>query len=168
MRDERALAKKEKRDHNFISLCREWGGVSVAYRKKLTDSPAYRLNHEEVEKALEEGIGFIENMTPLEAVKDQYGAVESIIFKRGNGETVKLPARSVMVAAGTSPNTIYEREFPGTFKMDEKRNFFKKFRAEKVADQWKLVEAQPGAAPADARKPAGAWSALHHLAATRL
>src|SRR2546421_4055739 len=26
-----------------------------SYRKKITDSPAYRLNHEEVEKCLEEG-----------------------------------------------------------------------------------------------------------------
>ncbi len=141
VREERAIAKKEKRQPNFIKLCREWGGVSVAYRKKLTDSPAYRLNHEEVEKALEEGIGFIENMTPIEAIKDRYGAVEALIFKRATGETITLPAKSVMVAAGTSPNTIYEREFPGSFKMDDRGNFFKKYRAEKSADQWNLVEA---------------------------
>jgi len=141
IREERVLAKKEKRQPNFIKFCREWGGVSVAYRKKLTDSPAYRLNHEEVEKALEEGIGFIENMTPVEAVKDSYGAVEAIIFKRASGETLTLPAKSVMVAAGTSPNTIYEREFPGSFKLDDRGNFFKKFRAEKAEESWKLVEA---------------------------
>jgi len=141
IREERAKAKKEKRQPNFIKFCREWGGVSVAYRKKLTDSPAYRLNHEEVEKALEEGIGFIENMTPVEAVKDSYGAVEALIFKRGNGETVTLAAKSVMVAAGTSPNTIYEREFPGSFKLDDRGNFFKKYRAEKANNQWKLIEA---------------------------
>ncbi|NBX67621.1 MAG: pyridine nucleotide-disulfide oxidoreductase [Proteobacteria bacterium] len=140
IREERAQAKKEKRQPNFIKLCREWGGVSVAYRKKLTDSPAYRLNHEEVEKALEEGIGFIENMTPTEAIKDQYGAVEALVFKRANGENVTLPAKSVMVAAGTSPNTIYEREFPGSFKLDDRGNFFKKYRAEKTGDAWKLVE----------------------------
>lgn len=141
IREERVLAKKEKRQPNFIKFCREWGGVSVAYRKKLTDSPAYRLNHEEVEKALEEGIGFIENMTPVEAVKDSYGAVEAIIFKRASGDTLTLPAKSVMVAAGTSPNTIYEREFPGSFKLDERGNFFKKFKAEKTGESWKLVEA---------------------------
>ncbi len=140
IREERANAKKEKRQPNFIPLCRSWGGVSVVYRKKLSDSPAYRLNHEEVEKALEEGIGFIENMTPVEAVKDSFGAVEALIFKRANGETLSLPAKSVMVAAGTSPNTIYEREFPGSFKLDERGNFFKKYRAEHSGDKWNLVE----------------------------
>lgn len=141
VREERLKAKKEKRQPNFIQLCRAWGGVSVAYRKKLTDSPAYRLNHEEVEKALEEGIGFIENLTPIEAVKDTYGAVEALIFKRANGEMITLPAKSVMVAAGTSPNTIYEREFPGSFKLDERGNFFRKYRAELTDNRWKLVEA---------------------------
>ena len=36
----------------------EWGGVTIAYRRRLIDSPSYTLNHEEVEKALEEGIAF--------------------------------------------------------------------------------------------------------------
>ncbi len=144
VREERSKATKEKRVPNFITLCREWGGVSIAYRKKISDSPAYRLNHEEVEKALEEGIGFIENMSPLEALKDKFGSVEALIFKRGNGETITLPAKSVMVAAGTSPNTIYEREFPGTFKMDEKRNFFKKYQAIKSETGWSLKESKDG------------------------
>ncbi|RPH55524.1 MAG: pyridine nucleotide-disulfide oxidoreductase, partial [Acidobacteria bacterium] len=39
---------------NFIPLVRGWGGVTIAYRKRMVDSPAYRLNHEEVIKALEE------------------------------------------------------------------------------------------------------------------
>jgi hypothetical protein len=33
----------------------------------LIDSPAYRLNHEEVEKSLEEGVRYIENLAPVEA-----------------------------------------------------------------------------------------------------
>ena len=41
---------------DFVPLVREWGGVTIAYRKRMVDSPAYRLNHEEVIKALEEGI----------------------------------------------------------------------------------------------------------------
>jgi NADPH-dependent glutamate synthase beta subunit-like oxidoreductase len=44
------------RGADFVPLVRGWGGVTLAYRKKMTDSPAYRLNHEEVIKALEEGI----------------------------------------------------------------------------------------------------------------
>ncbi len=145
VREERRSAEKERRKPNFIALVRKWGGVSLAYRKKITDSPAYRLNHEEVAKALEEGIYVIENMTPLEANRDKYGAVESLRFKRGNGEEVTLPAKSVMVAAGTSPNTIYEREFPGTFKLDAKKNFFQSHRIEsKAGGVKKLVAAKPG------------------------
>ena len=40
---------------------------------------------------------------------------------------VTLPARSVMVAAGTSPNVIYEKEHPGTFKLDKYGQFFQSF-----------------------------------------
>jgi NADPH-dependent glutamate synthase beta subunit-like oxidoreductase/NAD(P)H-flavin reductase len=143
VRQERDRAEKEKRNPDFITMCREWGGVSLAYRKRMVDSPAYRLNHEEVTKALEEGIGFIENMNPVEAHRDKYGAVEAITFKRESGDKVRLSARSVMVAAGTSPNTIYEREFPGTFQLDDRKNYFRKFKAEKNEEgRWDLHEVE--------------------------
>jgi NADPH-dependent glutamate synthase beta subunit-like oxidoreductase/NAD(P)H-flavin reductase len=140
---ERAAAANEAPD--FVPLVREWGGVSIVYRKRLQDSPAYRLNHEEVVKSLEEGISYIENMSPLEAVADEHGAVAAILFERmrqdvetrkwkASGETVRLPARTVCVAAGTSPNTIYEREQPGTFKLDEWGEFFAPHRAERNGD----------------------------------
>ncbi len=145
VREERRLAEKERRKPNFITLCRKWGGVSVAYRKGMVDSPAYRLNHEEVAKALEEGIYFIENVSPTEANRDKYGAVESLKFKRNNGYEVVIGAKSVMVAAGTSPNTIYEREYPGTFKFDAKKQFFQSHRQETGKDgKKKLIAAKPG------------------------
>ncbi len=127
----RAQASKEK--PNFINLVKKWGGVKVCYRKGLTDSPAYRLNHEEIIKAFEEGIEFIEKLNPVEAVPDDFGAVKEVIFEkqteengkwRGTGEYVTISARSVLVAAGTSPNIIYEREFPNTFKLDKWKQFF--------------------------------------------
>ena len=52
-------------------------------RKRMVDSPAYRLNHEEIIKALEEGITFAENLNPVEAVPDESGLVKSVIFARG-------------------------------------------------------------------------------------
>ncbi len=67
----------------------------------MVDSPAYRLNHEEVIKALEEGISFIENVNPEEAVVDENNHVQAMRFA-APGRTVELPARSVMVAAGTT------------------------------------------------------------------
>jgi len=140
VRTERACAASEDRPCDLISLCQSWGGVSIVYRKKMTDSPAYRLNHEEVAKALEEGVSFVENLSPTEAVPDAFGAVAAIKFKRGDGSEVVLPARSVCVAAGTSPNTVYERECPGTFQLDDDGKFFRKHRLVENGKGWKLEE----------------------------
>ncbi len=133
VRAERALAHKEGRAAFFQPLLASWGGVSLVYRKRVVDSPAYRLNHEEVIKSLEEGVRYVENMAPMEALLDPRGAVRAMTFERqvldgskwkGNGEIVELPARSVMVAAGTSPNVTYEKEKPGTFVFDKWKQFF--------------------------------------------
>ncbi len=142
VREERRRAAAAGEEPNFVPLVRSWGGVSLAYRKRLQDSPAYRLNHEEVQKALEEGIDFVECMNPKEAVPDEFGAVSSLIFERlaydpetgkfpSTGEMVEFPAKTVCVAAGTSPNVIYEKENPGTFQLDEWRQFFQPFRVER-------------------------------------
>lgn len=144
VRREREAARREVREPDLISLCRSWGGVRICYRKRITDSPAYRLNHEEIIKALEEGISFVENMTPLEAERDRFGAVAAMKFRRADGETVTLPAKAVLVAAGTSPNIVYEKEHPGTFELDARRGFFRKFRVDsKPAGGWKLQPAEP-------------------------
>jgi NADPH-dependent glutamate synthase beta subunit-like oxidoreductase/NAD(P)H-flavin reductase len=143
VRAERARAAAAGELPNFVPLVRAWGGVSIAYRKRLQDSPAYRLNHEEVVKSLEEGISYVENMSPVEAVAGDDGAVAAIVFERmrrdeetrkwkASGELVRLPARTVCVAAGTSPNTIYEREQPGTFKLDEWGEFFAPHKIERA------------------------------------
>lgn len=138
IREERERAQREGRAPRLQALIEAWGGVSLVYRKRLIDSPAYRLNHEEVAKSLEEGVRYIENMAPVEAVLDEYGAVKAMIFERqgveggkwrGTGEQVTLSARTVCVAAGTSPNVTYEREFPGTFAFDKWKQYFLPHRA---------------------------------------
>ena len=145
IRAERERAAAAGEQPNFVPLLQSWGGVSLVYRKRLQDSPAYKLNHEEVQKALEEGINFIELMSPTEAVPDENHSVKALVFEKQNydaetgkfsasGEFVTLPARTVCVAAGTSPNVIYEKERPGTFKLDEWKQFFQSFRAEKNGD----------------------------------
>lgn len=156
IRAERARAAAAGEEPNFVPLVKSWGGVSLVYRKRLQDSPAYRLNHEEVQKALEEGIDIVECMSPTEAVPDEYGAVKAIVFERLNynaengkfektDETREFPARTVCVAAGTSPNVIYEKEKPGTFKMDEWRQFFQPFKVERDASgRLQAVEAEKG------------------------
>ena len=138
VRNEREAARREERSPNLAALCDAWGGVSIAYRKRLVDSPAYRLNHEEVAKALEEGIHFIENLVPVEAVADNFGAVAGLKCKRANEKEVTLPARAVCYAAGTSPNTVCETESPGTFQLDANGRFFQKHKLVADGSGWQL------------------------------
>src|SRR5206468_2901575 len=105
IRAERVRAAAAGITPDFVSLVRSWGGVTIAYRKRMVDSPAYRLNHEEVIKALEEGITFTENINPIEAIPDDRGALKAVIFKResknlpaGQDGLVTLPARTMLVA----------------------------------------------------------------------
>ncbi len=138
--EERERAEAEGRGPDFISLVRSWGGVSLVYRKRIVDAPAYRLNHEEIIKALQEGIYFIEQLSPTECIADDHGAVRDIVFERqalnengrwrGTGETVTMHARSVIVAAGTSPNTMIGRETPGVFTHDKWDQYFESYVAE--------------------------------------
>ena len=108
-------APPEKR----IELLRHWGGVTIAYRRRLVDSPSYTLNHEEVEKALEEGIWFAEGLNPLGVEVDNFGAVRGIRMKGKDAEHW-LPAHTVFVAAGTQPNTVLAREDAKHFSLEGK------------------------------------------------
>ncbi len=121
IRAERAAASKEGRAPEFIHLLNEWGGVTIAYRRRLVDAPSYTLNHEEVAKAFEEGVRFAECLAPEEVLVDASGAAESLRFQKysfdestgklaATGEMVVLPARTILVAAGTQPNTVLARE----------------------------------------------------------
>ena len=127
IRAERAAAAKEGRDPRVLQLLQSWGGATIAYRKRLIDSPSYTLNHEEVHKALEEGITFAECLTPLSIEVDEYGhvrALKAVVQGRGgDGEwhetgRVELPARAILIAAGTQPNTVLAREDAEHFVLD--------------------------------------------------
>jgi NADPH-dependent glutamate synthase beta subunit-like oxidoreductase/NAD(P)H-flavin reductase len=125
VRHEREHAKATRRQPNFIKLLREWGGVTIAYRRSMQESPAYLNNHEELKKALEEGIYYLEGMEPHAVDLNEYGHTETVICKKRirnqqnewitTDEMVRLPARSLLVATGTQPNTAYEFEHRGTF-----------------------------------------------------
>ena len=112
IRAERAQAAKEGRAPALRELMDSWGGSTMAYRRRLVESPAYR-NSEEVNKAMEEGIRFAERMTPLAVETDRFGAAKGLRVKDGDGVEHVLPARSVIVAAGTVPNTTLAREAGG-------------------------------------------------------
>lgn len=134
VRSERERARSAACAPDFLPLLKRWGGVTLYYRKDLNESPAYRQNHEEIQKALEEGIAIAPGMSPVEAFADEYGHLCAVRFDRlvprdgqwaCSGERPVVPLRSLFIAAGTSPNIIYEREHPGTFEKDGK--FFRRF-----------------------------------------
>jgi NADPH-dependent glutamate synthase beta subunit-like oxidoreductase/NAD(P)H-flavin reductase len=110
IRAERALAAREGRNPRLAQLLNTWGGVTIAYRRRLIDAPSYTLNHEEVALALEEGIRFAESLTPQEVELDQFGHAAALHLKSASGDPVRMPARSILVAAGTQPNTVLGRE----------------------------------------------------------
>ena len=121
IRAEREAAAREGRPARIHELLQSWGGSTIAYRKRLIDSPSYTLNHEEVEKALEEGIRFAENLTPTRVEVDAYGHVRSLVARAAAAEgerEVEIPARTLLIAAGTQPNTVLSREDPGHFVLD--------------------------------------------------
>ena len=133
---ERRRAEAAGEKPHFVPLLEKWGGVTLFYRKGIKDSPAYRQNHEEIAEALDEGIRLAEGMSPLEAIDDEHGHLSTVRFERleeqegrwRKAEELDVPLRSLFVAAGTSPNTIYESEYPDTFVMD--RKFYKRHEME--------------------------------------
>jgi len=113
IREERVAAALGCREPAIASLVNGWGGVTIAYRRRLIDSPSYTLNHEEVFKALEEDIRFAEGLSPVAVEVDTNGAACALkVEGQQGGEKVSatLPARTILVAAGTQPNTVLARE----------------------------------------------------------
>src|SRR5215813_8176097 len=103
-----------------LSLLKSWGGSTIAYRRRMIDSPSYTLNHEEVEKALEEGITFAEGLSPTRIEVDEFGHAKAVEFLTGDKKTIVLPARSVLIAAGTQPNPVLAREEGVSLALDGK------------------------------------------------
>jgi NADPH-dependent glutamate synthase beta subunit-like oxidoreductase/NAD(P)H-flavin reductase len=126
IRAERAAAEREGRSPRLAELLQSWGGATILYRRRLLDSPSYTLNHEEVAKALEEGIRFAERLTPEEVVLDGHGCARALRVSQAadaNGGPRKeftLPARTILVAAGTQPNTVLAREDAQAILLDGK------------------------------------------------
>ena len=127
IRAERATAQAEGRPARVVELLQGWGGVTIAYRKRLIDSPAYTLNHEEIEKALEEGVYFAECLAPMAVEVDDGGHTRAVRFATQqrddagqwkNGQEITLRARALLIAAGTQPNTVLAREDAEHFKLD--------------------------------------------------
>lgn len=125
VKEERERAAKENEPVNFISLLQSWGGVTIVYRRSMQESPAYLNNHEELKKAFEEGIYYLEALEPSKVELDPHGHVSALICHqrerdelnlwKATDKPIRIPAHSIFVATGTQPNIAYEFEHRGTF-----------------------------------------------------
>lgn len=125
VRAERERAAKNNEAPNFIPLLHAWGGVTITYRRHIQDSPAYVSNHEELHKALEEGVLYRDLLEPKVATTDQHHHVTGLTCHHRRqdedgrwhvvNDDVQIPARSILVATGARPNVAYEFEHEGTF-----------------------------------------------------
>lgn len=128
VREERRQAAEQGRAVNFIPLLHQWGGVTIAYRRPMQQSPAYVHNYEEVSLALAEGVLYAECLSPSFVKVDADGYASSLLCERviqdeaggwvnlTSAEKIELPARAIFVATGARPNVAYEFEHEGTFQ----------------------------------------------------
>ena len=117
VRAERARAAAAGCAPDFGALLDAWGGATIVYRRRLQDSPAYRLNHEELQKAFEEGVRYLERAVPTAIEVDAAGAACALTVRIGE-DTRRIAARAVLLAAGTQPNTVPVREAPQWLDLD--------------------------------------------------
>jgi NADPH-dependent glutamate synthase beta subunit-like oxidoreductase/NAD(P)H-flavin reductase len=94
-----------------IDLMKKLGGVKVLSRGKFNKAASYRLNHQELAHALEEQIIFVEDAIPEEIITDEYHQAQFI--KCTNG--AMIAAKTILIATGTSPNTVLSQEDPVHF-----------------------------------------------------
>ncbi|XVN41098.1 MAG: FAD-dependent oxidoreductase [Rickettsia endosymbiont of Argas persicus] len=105
------LLKKAKNDEGLRDVFNKLGGATVYYRGKLQDSPAYKLNHEELIYALALGVNFKENIQPLRINTDKYGHVESVEFESGNDiKHGKITAKTVIMSIGIENNSLLDKD----------------------------------------------------------
>ncbi|MCC8370965.1 MAG: palindromic element RPE4 domain-containing protein [Rickettsia endosymbiont of Stiretrus anchorago] len=97
------LFEKAKNNEELKEVFKKLGGATIYYRGKLQDSPAYKLNHEELIYALALGVNFEENMQPLRINIDKYGHVESVEFRN---QTYLMSSRGLTTGSRKSATAL--------------------------------------------------------------
>ncbi len=80
IRAERKEAEKEGRAPRIWNCFNRGGAPPLPTANGSSIAPRYTLNHEEVEKALEEGIWFAEGLTPVRVDTDKWEHAEAVQF----------------------------------------------------------------------------------------
>lgn len=153
---EKELAKSENRQPKLVEFVRSWGGVKMIYRKRLNDAPSYRENHEEIIEALEQGVDIVELFSPVKFITNEHNQIVACEFEKidfskekdklsfkNSGKFETIPAGTIVIAAGTNCNDIYNDEHPSTFEIDSRTGYYILFKPEQNG-RMNLVKCEQG------------------------
>ncbi|NRB10085.1 MAG: 2-polyprenylphenol hydroxylase [Rickettsiaceae bacterium] len=101
------LFRRAKNTTEKLAILNDLGGVTICYHKKIIDSPAYRLNHEEIEHAMALGIKFQEEASLNKIIPDKNNYAKYAIFN----DDLKLSARTIIMAIGTKNNEFNDIDY---------------------------------------------------------
>ena len=73
--------------------------ISLFYRSEMKSSPAYKLNHFELQELFDNAINFYENSDLIEVEKDEYGFINYGIFNINN-KIKKIKVNTLLIAIG--------------------------------------------------------------------
>lgn len=119
-----ALFAKAKSNAEKIAIIKNLGGVTVYYRKDIINSPAYRLNPEEIEQALALGIKFIDNTKIKNVAIDKFGSLEGITLSdnKKDSTNTSTSVRTLLLSLGTENNQFIDL----LHNFDQETLFFKR------------------------------------------
>ncbi|XWO14018.1 Dihydroorotate dehydrogenase B (NAD(+)), electron transfer subunit [Candidatus Hepatincola sp. Pdp] len=91
----------------IIPTLQQLGGVQIIYHKPFNESNAYKQNYQELQKALQQGVEFIENTIMQQINLNKYQEVTSIKVKNNlTKEITQIPVKTIIFALGTHPNRV--------------------------------------------------------------
>lgn len=94
--------KELSKIHSFID---EWGGVTLLYRKDITQAPAYKINVDELKYALHEGIRVVYDEKIVDIKTDAQGCLEFIQTRNR-----ALSCKTLLLGTGLKPNVSIEKD----------------------------------------------------------
>lgn len=116
----RAHLSGEISDKVFTEILKATGGVTLLYRGRLKNSPAYKTNKPEIHFALKSGIK-IREMVAIESPETNAGGQLISLNIRQNMKRFNIAARTVLIATGIQPNTHVAKD--AQLSLDSLRNF---------------------------------------------
>ncbi len=99
------IKEAKEKSESVTKLLQKLGGVKLVYYKNIQEAPSYKSNHLEIKKALEEGVEILDETNPIEVINDEFNHISGLKVKSiaTSCESI-IPAKSLFIAIGTSPN----------------------------------------------------------------